>query len=222
MQPTFALATHEGCLTSHYDNLEMELLRHLASLSKKHVTRLCVNLTPKAADAASQMQIFRLESGLNSRRYTIEVADQQDLAIDSNSLIKLATAIFEDHSYAEVELSIALVDDVTIRALNLQYLNHDWETDVISFVLETGLLDESDPDSAATLSGQLIISTETAARVAEEIESTTASEMALYVAHGTLHLVGYDDQDPASVSEMRAAEREYLDRFSIPCRDVEV
>lgn len=163
-----------------------------------------------------------MESGLNLRSYTIEIADQQELAIDSDALIKIASAIFADHRYSEVELSIALVDDATIRSLNRQYLNHDWETDVISFVLEQNIVNESDPDSPATLSGQLIVSTETAARVAQEIDSTTAAEMALYVAHGTLHLVGYDDQDRDSVIEMRAAEHEYLDRFSIPCRNAEV
>ena len=77
---------------------------------------------------------------------------------------------------------------------------------MISFVLDQG--DDS-------LTGQLIVSTDTAERVAQEISSTMASELALYVAHGTLHLVGFDDLEEQLASEMRMAEKKYLDMFSI-------
>lgn len=136
----------------------------------------------------------------------IEIADQQEKEFDSAPLIEIASAILADHGFSRGELSIALVDDPTIRQLNQQYLNHDWETDVISFVLDQG--DDS-------LTGQLIVSTDTAERVAQEISSTMASELALYVAHGTLHLVGFDDLEEQLASEMRIAEKKYLDMFSI-------
>jgi len=145
---------------------------------------------------------------LNVASLKIEIADQQLLAVKTGKLVEIASSILADHGVLQGELSIALVDDPTIRELNKQYLDHDWETDVISFVLEQ---DEN------SLSGQLIVSTDTASRVADEIDSTLDNEMALYVAHGTLHLVGFDDQDEASVSEMKAAEKEYLQRFSIQC-----
>lgn len=138
----------------------------------------------------------------------IEIADQQTHKVDTQPLVEIATAILLDHGFSQGELSIALVDDPTIRDLNQKYLNHDWETDVISFVL-----DQTDD----TLTGQLIVSTDTARRVAEELGSSFESELALYVAHGTLHLVGFDDRDDQSATEMKAAEREYLKRFSIEC-----
>lgn len=137
----------------------------------------------------------------------IEIADQQQLKVDTDCLIEIASSILHDHGFSQGELSIALVDDSTIRELNKQYLNHDWETDVISFVLDEG---------ESWLAGQLIVSTDTANRVAEELDSTCDAEMALYVAHGTLHLVGFDDMEEEAVSEMRAAERKYLQQFSIP------
>lgn len=142
----------------------------------------------------------------------IEIADQQRLNVHPEPLIEIASAILADHGVAQGELSIALVDDPTIRDLNKQYLNHDWETDVISFVLEEG---------ESWLTGQLIVSTDTARRVAEEINSSFEAELALYVAHGTLHLVGFDDLEDEAAIEMRAAERKYLQQFSIPCTDRE-
>jgi probable rRNA maturation factor len=149
---------------------------------------------------------------LNAPLLNIEVADQQQLEVDSDLLIEIASAILHDHGFIKGELSIALVDDPTIRELNQKYLNHDWETDVISFVLE---------ESSDSLTGQLIVSTDTATRVAAEIESTAAAELALYVAHGTLHLVGLDDVTDELATEMRAAEKKYLQKFSIPCSNGE-
>ena len=149
---------------------------------------------------------------MNASALKIEIADQQRLKVHTDPLVKIASAILADHGVSKGELSIALVDDPTIRDLNNQYLNHDWETDVISFVLDEG---------ESWLAGQLIVSTDTANRVAEEIDSTFESELALYVAHGTLHLVGFDDLEDEAAKEMRAAERKYLQQFSIPCTDRE-
>ena len=142
----------------------------------------------------------------------IEIADQQNLEVDTQPLVEIASCILHDHGFTEGELSIALVDDPTIRNLNCQYLNHDWETDVISFVLA---------HAESSLTGQLIVSTDTAKRVAAELESTFQAELALYVAHGTLHLVGFDDLEEDAATEMRAAEKEYLQRFSIECTNRE-
>ncbi len=149
---------------------------------------------------------------MNAATLQIEIADQQQLKVDTKPLLQIANAILHDYGVVSGELSIALVDDPTIRELNQKYLNHDWETDVISFVLE---------QSEDLLIGQLIVSTDTATRMADELGSTFDEEMALYVTHGTLHLVGFDDLDAESAIEMRAAEREYLSKFAIQCTDRE-
>jgi probable rRNA maturation factor len=146
--------------------------------------------------------------GLVASALRIEIADQQNLEVDTLPLVDIASSILNDHGFTDGELSIALVDDPTIRKLNCEYLNHDWETDVISFVLE---------QEESSLTGQLIVSTDTANRVAEELKSTFQAELALYVAHGTLHLVGLDDLDESAAKEMRAAEKKYLQQFSIEC-----
>lgn len=149
---------------------------------------------------------------MNATSLKIEIADEQHQDVDTAILVKIASLILTDHGVSQGELSIALVDDPTIRDLNKKYLNHDWETDVISFVLDS---DET------SLSGQLIVSTDTARNMAAELGSTFEEELALYVAHGTLHLVGFDDLDDASAKTMRAAEKEYLQQFSIKCTDRE-
>lgn len=148
---------------------------------------------------------------LNQTPHTIEIADQQNAEFDADPLIAAIQMIADDHDISRSEISVAIVDDPTMRKLNQQYLQHDYETDVLSFVLDW------DEDTGSLL-GQLIVSTDTAANLAADVGSTMQEELLLYVIHGMLHLVGYDDKQPAAALEMRAAEKEYLSRFNIQHR----
>lgn len=105
-------------------------------------------------------------------------------------------------------ISIAIVDDATMHRLNKQYLQHDYPTDVLSFVLED---DER-------LEGEIIIGADYAAREATTFGWSAADEMLLYAIHGTLHLVGFDDLEPELKTQMRAKEREYLATFGLSPR----
>lgn len=141
--------------------------------------------------------------------YRIEIADQQLRPFSANNLAKAVSMILQDHQIQTAEISIAVVDDSAIRELNRQYLDHDYETDVLSFLLD---------ETADSITGQLIVSTDTAARVAEELGIEMEQELLLYVVHGTLHLMGLDDTDPETAVEMRSAEQEYLARLGVKHR----
>ncbi len=62
--------------------------------------------------------------------------DQQAFEVDEDRLRRSAAAILDDAGVSSGRLSIAIVDDATIHALNQRYLAHDYATDVLSFVLE--------------------------------------------------------------------------------------
>jgi probable rRNA maturation factor len=145
---------------------------------------------------------------LSTESITIEIADQQRLKFDQLPLLESARIIMEDHGFMRGEISIAVVDDQHMKTLNRQYLGHDYETDVLSFVME------SDPASHR-LDGQLIVSAETAQRVAEELQLPLDDELLLYVVHGMLHLVGLRDDEPHLAAVMRSAEANYLARFGV-------
>ncbi len=148
---------------------------------------------------------------LSHDRYRIEIADEQARTCDSKQLIAAVSMILNDHHIDSAEISIALVDDPTIREINNSYLGHDYETDVISFLLDY----DSDREY---LSGQLIVSTDTAATVATELKIPMDHEILLYVIHGTLHLVGLDDTSQELADEMRVAERHYLSFLGVDYR----
>ena len=129
------------------------------------------------------------------------VNEQSRHPVDEEELCEAARAVLTDSRFDSATLSIAVVDDPSIHELNRRYLDHDWPTDVLSFVLD---------EQGNHLKGEVIISAETAARAAAEAGWPTAAEQLLYVIHGTLHLVGYRDKTPTDAEQMRRAEAKYL------------
>jgi probable rRNA maturation factor len=135
----------------------------------------------------------------------VEISDTQGhLRVDPEALARLARGVLAGEGIGRASISIALVDDATIRAMNRRHLDHDWPTDVISFRL-------SEPDDP-TLSGALIVSAELAAAIAREAGVDPWAELALYVVHGLLHLCGYDDTTDEEVERIRRREDDLLAR----------
>lgn len=137
----------------------------------------------------------------------VAIANEQDrLTIDDNRLRAAVERICRDAGLADAEISVAIVDDPTIHRLNRQFLEHDYPTDVISFVLEA---------AAGRLEGEIVASADTAIEQAARLGWPPQDELLLYVAHGALHLVGYDDLDAESAARMRQRERQCLAEFGL-------
>ena len=98
-------------------------------------------------------------------------------------------------------LSVALVDDRAIRRLHRDHLAIDSATDVLAFPLAGA------PGGAL---GEVVASAETARREAAARGHPAADELLLYVVHGLLHLLGFDDHTEGDRRRMRAAERRAL------------
>jgi probable rRNA maturation factor len=99
-------------------------------------------------------------------------------------------------------LSVALVGDREIRALNARYRNQDRPTDVLSFVAEAEL------PCGERLLGDVVISLERAARQAKARRRALERELETLLVHGVLHLLGYDHERSAEDERiMRAMER---------------
>lgn len=142
--------------------------------------------------------------------FQIDITHEHPTAqFDELPLRRAIERILRDAKLSEATISVAIVDDPQIHEINRKYLEHDYPTDVISFVLES---DEG------RLEGEVIVSADTAATVAARLDWPVEHELLLYVVHGVLHLVGYDDLDPDSLQQMRAREREVLAAFDIEAR----
>jgi probable rRNA maturation factor len=137
----------------------------------------------------------------------IEITNEQSrLPIDQQRLRAAVEAVMTGQGVTRATISVAVVDDPSIHTLNARYLQHDYPTDVLSFVLDEG---------DGYVEGEIIVSADTAATSAARFGWTAHDELLLYVIHGALHLTGHDDHEPADIAEMRRQESHYLDAFGL-------
>ncbi|HVY44833.1 MAG TPA: rRNA maturation RNase YbeY, partial [Minicystis sp.] len=105
-----------------------------------------------------------------------------------------------------VELSLALVDDVTIRALNRRHRKKDKPTDVLSFPLQE-LAPGAPLRGVHGALGDVIISVPTARAQARQRRRPLLDELTMLLAHGLLHLLGFDHRTDAEEADMTARTR---------------
>lgn len=101
------------------------------------------------------------------------------------------------------ELSIVLTSDRQIQKLNARYRKKDRPTDVLSFSMREGPFGAS----AGALLGDIVLSVPTARRQAKEKGLSLAAELTELLAHGLLHLLGWDHDTPAKDRAMRKKAR---------------
>jgi probable rRNA maturation factor len=127
-----------------------------------------------------------------NRQATIEPDES-----DWRALIQL---VLREEGIHSAEISVAVVPDEEIHELNRRYLAHDEPTDVLSFVLDR---------TGDRLHGEIVISADTAIRSAPGFGWPAADELRLYLLHGVLHLVGYDDTTEDARIAMQGREQYY-------------
>ncbi len=109
-------------------------------------------------------------------------------------------------------VAVRVTDSRTVRRLNRRFRGEDSATDVLSFNTDFDGLRR--PDGAAEL-GEIVIALPVAARGARERGVLLLEELALLTVHGTLHLLGFDHEEPAEDARMRALERVALRRAGL-------
>lgn len=150
-------------------------------------------------------------SPLEMSDIVVEITDlQQAVWVDESLIERAVRTVLEAAGVVSATVSIAIVDDAQITRLNHQFLQHDNATDVLSFALN---------EPQAPLDGEIIVSAETAQRMAARYGWEASAELLLYVIHGSLHLVGYDDVSAADQAEMRRREAEVLGQLGVAMPD---
>jgi rRNA maturation RNase YbeY len=124
--------------------------------------------------------------------------------VDEDTIERLVQHVVEAEDASLVHVGVVLSNHETVRRLNETYLDHDYNTDVISFSLQ----ENESPDA---VEGEVYVDLDTAAERHEEFDTTFERETYRYVVHGVLHLLGYDDATDEGQSTMRKREDTYLD-----------
>lgn len=123
--------------------------------------------------------------------------------IDTERMEKAVRFILAEAKIVRAKMEIDVITNDAIHAVNVEFLGHDYATDVLAF--------EMDRDAASgMLEGNILVCADQAAERAAEFGWNAADELLLYVIHGTLHLVGYDDHEGGDEAAMRQKETEAL------------
>lgn len=144
------------------------------------------------------------------------------------------------------EITVSFVGAERIHELNRDYRGVDRPTDVLSFVIddpygeddefdgfESGDSDDSDDEvsdfdgdgseTQVPLFGDIIVCPSVVCAQAEGFGNSVADEMRLLLAHGALHIMGYNHEEVEEAEEMEALERSYLAAFvGVPVADLNV
>lgn len=101
------------------------------------------------------------------------------------------------------EVNYIFCSDEYLRGINVEYLDHDYYTDIITF----------DYSDGALMRGEMYISSERVTENAREHGVSFAHELCRVMVHGILHIAGYGDKTPEQETIMRQKEDFYLKKL---------
>lgn len=135
----------------------------------------------------------------------IEFNYETDFKLENEERIQQwISACIENYGFKEGELNYIFCDDDYLLKLNVEFLDHDTLTDIISFDYTMGKL----------ISGDIFISVERVCENAQTFNQTIDNEIHRVMIHGVLHYMGFKDKNPTDKDAMTAEEDKCLALFN--------
>jgi len=125
--------------------------------------------------------------------------------VQLKSIKRLAEKVLEGEKNRQ-NVNVILVDDKYITRLNRKFLNRAAATDVLAFAMN----EDKKTSPGHGLVGEVYVSLDRAEKQAKEYDQSLQKEVHLLVAHGLLHLLGYDHKKKDQERKMRKKEEKYL------------
>lgn len=150
-----------------------------------------------------------------------QLEDEQDKLAVEETLLKLmqksAQAVFDFEGFEDfdAEVSVTLVDNNAIQAINKEHRQKDAPTDVLSFPQYESLKDEESLEEEQLYLGDIVISVEKALEQSKDYGHSFEREMCFLTVHSMLHLLGYDHMTPEEEKEMNALQETILEQLGI-------
>ncbi|MCW1146939.1 rRNA maturation RNase YbeY [Flavobacterium lacisediminis] len=113
--------------------------------------------------------------------------------------------IIESEGFDEGEINYIFCDDEYLHKINVEYLDHDTLTDIISFDYTVGNL----------IQGDIFVSVERVKDNANDFNVSFEDELKRVLSHGVLHYCGYKDKSPKDEALMRSKEEEKMQMFHV-------
>ena len=122
---------------------------------------------------------------------------------DQSKYVDWIFNLIADNDFECGDVSFIFCSDTYLLDLNKKHLGHNYYTDVITF----------DYTQEHNVSGDIFISVDRVGDNAKEFHCSFAEELRRVMAHGVLHLMGFDDKDPEAQGAMRRGENQALTMF---------
>ncbi|WP_347051386.1 rRNA maturation RNase YbeY [Flavobacterium olei] len=124
---------------------------------------------------------------------------------DEQAFSDWLSAVIESENKSEGEINYIFCDDEYLHKINVEYLDHDTLTDIISFDYSVG----------NELNGDIFVSIERVADNAKDFNVSFAEELKRVLSHGILHYCGYKDKTEEEAQLMRSKEEEKMKMFHV-------
>lgn len=135
----------------------------------------------------------------------LQVQSSQEVCeVDFSSVKPLVQSVLDLESTFCSELNIYFVSEEQICELHQDFFDDPSPTDCISIQVDP-------PGTPFCLLGEIFISPKAAQAAIESYQTTLQEELSLYLVHGLLHLLGYDDLEDQDRAKMRLAEKRHMD-----------
>jgi probable rRNA maturation factor len=146
----------------------------------------------------------------------ISVENEAGSAVDAARMAEAAQTVLQQHGIDPAsEITVVIADDETVRKLNAEYRGVDSVTDVLSFPADPLPPELAGEIDDAPYLGDIVIAYPYATAQAASLGHDASDSLTLLVAHGTLHLLGYDHDTPERRAEMWAAQERALTALGI-------
>ena len=132
---------------------------------------------------------------------SVEIDTSFRITISEESIRETIHTVFDNEQILSGNVTVIFTSDESLREMKNKYFNIDAYTDVITFNLE---------ENGEPIDGEIYISPERASENSITFSETIESELTRLIIHGTLHLLGYDDQLPDDLKNMKEREENFL------------
>lgn len=131
--------------------------------------------------------------------------EQEDLPLDSESIQPIVQSVLQEEKRHTDEVAVYFVDTDTICRLHQEFFDDPSTTDCITFPID------SSQSFGYHVLGEIFICPKTARDYVLTTKEDVYRELTLYLVHGLLHLLGYDDIEETDERLMRAAESKHME-----------
>jgi rRNA maturation RNase YbeY len=129
----------------------------------------------------------------------------QDISISKKSVHKLLLLLKKEFNLEISSLSISFISSNKLRKVNEQFLNHNYDTDILTFNYSK---------KQKEIDGEILISFEEARYNAKKFNINYGNELTRLVIHGVLHLLNFNDTDALSKKIMKKEENKLINKFN--------